>query len=254
MDFKLDEKVEYNEYNQPWVKESEDKFDMDPLSPLQRAISSKISEVRKYNWFRLYGAETPNLIAVKPNEEFKNMSMNKVKENTHSLKIENQLLNLFIIIFTLLATFQFALVLIVRFDLDLLEWDYHVLFHYSYLILLLIGKCLTYTFMASFFLRVYIGIKLFKDSVKTNVLMKLIKMQFVGFLASSLVAIGILSADMVLKFLLTELEVINQDETLINTKVLSMVNWITKMDWVFYSTVIAGLVLMGFRRLVKYLA
>lgn len=108
--------------------------------------------------------------------------------------------------------------------------------------------------MASFFLRVYIGIKLFKDSVKTNVLMKLIKMQFVGFLASSLVAIGILSADMVLKFLLTELEVINQDETLINTKVLSMVNWITKMDWVFYSTVIAGLVLMGFRRLVKYLA
>lgn len=245
MDFALDEKREFTADNQPWLTD-----------PVKEALVSKSAELKQYNRLvRLYGAESPVLAAFQqqhPLPRHRHDSINKVLETRHSMTIENKLLSFFVFMFSVFCAFQLTLIAIIRFDLEphSLEWFSHeVFFNYAYLGILLLGKCLTYLFMLTFFFRVYVGVKLFKDTVTTNVLLKLINVQFMGFLSSSLITAGIVAVDLLLKKLLMQLEIINDYP--LDATIASVNQWTSYVDWVFYCTVAVGVVLSTTRKLVR---
>jgi hypothetical protein len=245
MNFPLDEKKVYEEINQLWQSEDH---------TMKEAIVSKGDELEKYNKLvRLYGAESMNLVAVQPLlPQHKCVSVNKIMEHSHSISIENKLLNFFIFIFSVFCMFQMILILIIKFNLELPTLEiicYGVIFHYTYLTILIMGKSLTYLFMLTFFFRIYVGIKIFKNFVTTNVLLRLINLQFIGFLTSSLIIILIMGSDMILKMLLTQLEVI--DDGYVDGFLGKLIKWTSYTDMVFYSTIAVGLLLTTTRKLAR---
>lgn len=249
MSFSLDEKMEFHAHNQPWLSEEE---------TLNEALVSKKDEIKKYNkLLRLYGAESPNLEAFTHKElllpQNRRIAVNKVMEKHHSMKIENKLLNFFLIVFSIFCMIQLVLIAIVKFDLDLPSLNSFTqgdFLRVSYLCLLLLGKGLTYVFMAAFFFRVYIGMKLFGDSMSTNALIRLIHLQFWGFLTSSIATAAIVGLDLLLNTLLTGSEDVGVHD-LLNKIVMTIVTYTNFLDWVFYCTVTVGLVLTTMGKLAK---
>lgn len=235
---------------------------------VEKAMIQKKDELDKYkNVIRLYGHpeslkpefEEPDLLST-----FENESRNKILEARHDMNMENRILNIFIMLFTILITFQFTLIIILKLDIDWPSFnliDYVLIFHFAYLAVLFVGKALTYVFLLAFFARIYIGLKVFSSSVNTNILLKLVNMQFNGFLNSSVVTLGIIVLDVIFKCLLRGLELIpgQSDETDSDIQI-SLYNFILNkiqmvfslLDIVLYSTILIGLILVGLRKIVKY--
>ncbi|ODQ57012.1 hypothetical protein WICANDRAFT_81245 [Wickerhamomyces anomalus NRRL Y-366-8] len=111
-----------------------------------------------------------------------NQASNQILENHHSMTVENRILNFFIFAFTIFIVLQFSLILIMKLDIDwpsLLQFiSFEDFYQISWLCILVIVRC-------------YIGVKIFRRLVKTNILFKLLNYQFMGFLKSTLMTMGI---------------------------------------------------------------
>lgn len=254
-DFKLDEK--YDEYEAMTELRRDSEFQM------KEAIRLKKDELKSYNkLFRLYGAESPLLQGKNLSREFEDSkssipTVNKVLETKHNIGVENQILNFFIFIASVFLLFQFSIIAIIKLDVEFpsLEFiNYHIFFHYAYLVVLVLGKTLTYVFMMFFFARVYIGLKVFTRSVNTGILLKLINLQFIGFFSSSsIVTIGIIGLDLLFKITLTQLDIV--DESIKDyhyNDILRYFKLITGyLDILFYGTMIIGGLLTITRMIIK---
>ena len=172
-----------------------------------------------------------------------NQASNQILETRHSMTIENKILNFFIFAFTIFIVLQFSLISIMKFDID---WpstfqfiNFEEFYQITWLCILIIGKMLSYFCLLNFLIRCYIGVKIFQTSVTTNILIKLLNYQFMGFFKSTLITMGIISADIMMKNVLVSMDYVDNRE-LVN-QVLDIVKQITSYgDVVLYSILIIG--------------
>lgn len=189
---------------------------------LQRTLDSKREELSKYK-LKLY--------------EPKNVVLDENLKIQHRLNMENQILNFFIVIFSIFIVFQLTVIILAYSRLD----DYFVeAFSYVYYISLILGKMLNIVFLINFLIRCYIGIQLNTDSM---ILFKLINIQFNGFIYHITIVLLLLGINFGLKQLLD-----------INTEVESLEYFKSLIDYTdlpLLITVVAGTILCGIRELVK---
>ncbi|CAM9022628.1 unnamed protein product [Wickerhamomyces anomalus] len=172
-----------------------------------------------------------------------NQASNQILETHHSMTVENKILNFFIFAFTIFIVLQFSLILIMKLDIDwpsLLQFiSFEDFYQISWLCILVIGKMLSYFCLINFLVRCYIGVKIFRRFVKTNILFKLLNYQFMGFLKSTLMTMGIVSANIILKNILVSMDYIGNHEHV--NQVLDIVKQVSLYgDVILYSMLIIG--------------
>lgn len=216
-------------------EEKQDGIDIEDLT------SRKNSETEVLNALELREAEL---------DEYKlklitrtNQASNQILENHHSMTVENRILNFFIFAFTIFIVLQFSLILIIKLDIDwpsLLQFiSFEDFYQISWLCILVIGKMLSYFCLINFLVRCYIGVKIFRRLVKTNILFKLLNYQFMGFFKSTLMTMGIVSANIILKNILVSMDYIGNHEHV--NRVLDIVKQVSLYgDVVLYSMLIIG--------------
>lgn len=205
-----------------------------------KALESKKDELAKYKM---------KLIFRKKNE-----TPNRLLESYHSTTIENKILNFFIFIFSLFIFLQFSLIGIIKFDINF-QYNYNYYeksYQIIWLCVLIIGKLLSYFCLLNFLIRCYIGIKIFNSTVKTNILIKLLNYQFMGFFKTTLITIGIIGVDMMMRqYLVDTLNYLNNDYY---NHLVENIKLVTKfIDFVVYSILGVGIVMSVLWRMTRYM-
>lgn len=209
------------------------------------AMESKKDELDKYQYRLIYNSK-----------KFTNQAPNRILESHHSMTIENKILNFFIFAFTIFIILQFSLISIINFDITWptllkLSNNFEEFYQIAWIIILIAGKTLSYFCLLNFLIRCYIGIKIFKTSVNTNILLKLLNYQFMGYFKTTLITMVIIVIDFWMKNMLISMDYISDNYDHINRILKVMKTATYYIDIIVYTTLLVGMVVSCCWRLTR---
>jgi hypothetical protein len=212
---------------------------------VHQAMLAKRKELEQYK-VKLYEP-----YAVENTTSSKKISVNKILESKHNLNVENQILNFFIIAFSVFITFQ--LVLIVLLKIEHLSFDYEPIVNYAYCSALIIGKVMNLIYLITFFIRCYIGVRIFHTNTKSLILFKLLDIQFKGFMSSFIMITTLLLMNYGFRTQLMRMELLSVDGSNSHFSIVyeSLKNAIGYTDLPVLCVVISGVVLSALRKAAK---